>query len=181
MQTVTLIYNKNTGTILSQHEGEERQFIETIKNVSGYLEAFNCSSFEELEQLIVDLEEQPFVPGNYCINKGKLCTRNTIELSTDASDTENPNGIPEIEGDGTSQAVLTATVMTPDGIVDKSYNGPVRFIAARGKLEAKRGIVEAVNGVARTKLTSAPETVAEFTISASAERCIPASMRFEFY
>jgi hypothetical protein len=181
MEKMTLVYLKSSGDIVASHVGEEKGFLETLEDDRDFLRARQLKDTKTLALVVEDVDEESFSPSDYYIAKEKLTRRRRIELTTNASDDKNPNGVPEIAGDGHATCEIEATIYTAGNKVDVAYSGDVRFSTPRGKLSAKNGIAKAKQGVAKVVLTSAPETVAPFKITALAAGCLPGTLQVEFY
>jgi hypothetical protein len=181
MERVTIAYNEATGKIVAMSLGEETDFKQTLLNDQPYLNQLGINNPETLTTMIVEVDRQTFSPSEYYIRNGELSRLNRIVLSTDALDSENPNGVPEIKGDGISSCELVATVLSADGNVNEQFAQPMTFRTSRGRLSARNGIAQAEAGVAKITLTSAPETVPPFEIRVEAEGCIPGMLKIEFY
>lgn len=161
--------------------GEEENLKQQLANDQGFLQDHGLQNVDGLETIVLEVDRRTFSPSEYYISNGKLTALDRLILSTDASDNQNPNGVPEIEGNGTSSCEITATVISADGEVNTQFSQPITFRAARGRLSARNGIVQARTGVATITLTSAPETVPPFEVWAEAEGCIPGALKLEFY
>ena len=181
MDKITIAYDEETGKIHAMIVGEEKDFKQTLVNDKGFLQDHNLPNIAGLETTVVEVDRQTFSPSEYYISEGKLTRLNHIVLSTTASDEENPNGVPEIKGDGNSSCEITATVLSADGKVNEQFSQNITFQTTRGRLSARNGIVPAEAGVAKVTLTSAPETVPPFEIRAEADGCIPGVLKMEFY
>lgn len=178
---VTLAYVKESGNIVAVHNGEEDDFLDLLSNDEEFMAEQRMRSATGLGLLIAEVDAASFSPTDYFVVDGELTEQDQIELSTDAKDTQNPNGVPEIAGDGQSTCELIARIRSRDGKVNQKFNGNVTFHTERGRLDARNGIVKAKRGVAKVKLTSIAETVPPFLITATADGCTPATMRMEFY
>jgi len=181
MDKITIAFVKNTGRIVAIHAGELEDLLQNLSNNKHFLDTNKLENVNNIDSMIAEADLKTFNPSDYFIENRKLKRLKKIELSTDALDVDNPNGIPEIKGDGKSHCVLTATVQKPDGSIDKKFTKPIKFNTSRGKLSARNGIVKAKEGVARIILTSVPETVPPFKICANADGCIQGTIMLEFY
>jgi hypothetical protein len=181
MEKITIAYDKETGKIIAMNIGEEQNFKQLLAHDKGFLQDHGLPDVESLETLILEVDRRTFSPSEYYVIDDKLTRLSQIVLSTDASDTENPNGVPEIKGDGNSSCELTATVFSADGTVNEQFSQSIKFQTVRGRLSARNGIVQAEAGVAKVTLTSAPETVPPFEIRAEADSCLPGVLKMEFY
>ncbi len=180
MDKVTLAYDEETGRIVSYMMGDEEDY-DRILASDPTLRRDHGLEGTRLRTMVVDFDPASFSPAGYRIADGRLVPLKTIALTTDAPDAENPNGVPEIAGDGVSTCTIAATVMGANGEVDRAFAGTVRFTTQRGRLSARNGIVPAREGVAEVVLTSVAETVPPFEVWAEAEGCLPGSVRLEFY
>ena len=181
MQTVTLAYLRNNGRILALHGGREEYFLQDLMNDQQFVDHYNLSDVDELSLVITEVDTQTFSPSEYYVSAGELKPHHQIILSTDAQDEENPNGVPEIAGDGKSTCEITAEIVDAEGKVNQKYSGDVKFQTARGKLSTRNGIVKAKKGLAKIVLTSAPETVPPFEVRAEADGCTVGILQLEFF
>lgn len=180
MATYTFAYDKIKGNILLSCEGKEKNFLKTIESDPKIINLVTNRDLKNIGIMVAEVE-QDFYASRYIVKDNKIFAYGKIELSTTASDEKNPNGVPEIEGDGQSTCVITARVLKPDGKVNKKFSSEIKFCTERGKLNAKNGIVKAKQGIAKVELTSVSETVPPFEIRADAEGCVPATLEMEFY
>ena len=181
MDKVTIAYDENTGNIVAIHGGREEEFIQLLAEDGDFLRDNSLDDIKGIRTIFTDVETKSFVFSEYYITENKLTPLHHIVLSTDAQDKENPNGVPEIAGDGKSSCEISAKIVDVEGNLDKEFSGEVMFQTARGKLSARNGIVQAKKGVAKVILTSVPETVPPFEIRSEAEGCTPDSLQLEFF
>jgi hypothetical protein len=88
----------------------------------------------------------------------------------------------EVLGDGKDSADIDIEVLAADGKTTSPFNGQIKLTTSRGKLSARGGVVDVVNGRARVSLTSVPETVSVVSVSATALKgvCADGDLRLEF-
>lgn len=180
-EKVTIAYEKSTGSIIATHIGEEPEFLDLLSKDLDFLKDHQLKNVKELETTIIDIDRESNFPGIFYVKRGVLVKRLHLTLSTDASDKENPNGIPEVKGDGSTSCKITARVLNTKGNVEKAFGDNVRFSTSRGRLSEKNGIVKAKKGIAEVTLTSSPETVAQVFVRAGAAGCMDGLLELEFY
>ncbi len=180
MGIYTLAYDKINGNILAGCEGEDNGFLNTIEKDADAISSVTDRNANNIGIMVSEIKPG-FFSTDYMVKDDKIIPRCKIELTTNASDRENPNGVPEIAGDGKSTCEITATIMKPGGTVDKKASVEVRFYTGRGRLSARNGIVKSEKGTAKVTLTSIPETVPPFEIRGEAEGCRPGSCKIEFF
>lgn len=181
MDKVTLAYEAQSGKIIAVLLGENEDFLQLLAGDQGFLRDHGLRDVSGLRAVTADIDRRSFSVGDYRVVEGSLTVLNRIALATDARDMENPNGVPEIKGDGVATCEIVARIIGADGELNTAFTGPVMFSTARGKLSARNGIVRAEAGVAKVTLTSVPETVPPFEIRAEAAGCAPAVLMLEFY
>ena len=181
MDIITIAYKKRSGEIIAYHIGEEKDFIQLLADDKELLFEHSLKDTSSVDTIIKEVDLQTFSPSEYYIDKKEITPLCSIELSTNALDDKNPNGIPEIKGDGTSQCEITASVLKTDGSVNKHFSGQITINTARGRLSARNGILQAKEGMAKVTLTSVAETAPPFVIKAEAQGCKPGILKMEFY
>jgi hypothetical protein len=104
---------------------------------------------------------------DYCIENGELVKQYQLKLECDAVD-EDMDGVPDIEGDGTTVANFTLKVTDIDTeAVVSSFNGTSKITTQRGKiLGGQTGRIQITNGIGSFQLRSVPESVDKVLVKA---------------
>jgi hypothetical protein len=165
------VFHKMTGRIIHTHSqsevtGQERVEI-GVEEVSAMLSTtleivgkINDLDPDDLD--VIRVEPDGSGPGLGALmvdtKQRELLPRPSLTLSADKS---------ELTGDGQDSTQIEIVLADADGQVIEGATGAVKVTTDRGKLSARGGLVELVNGRASISLTSANETVSKVQVRAT--------------
>ena len=181
-----IAFDKRTGRILGKHSrfsvltnGHVQVPIDDLRKMwskdTSLLNDLTDHDFANLEILEVGPNSSPAPGGPAMIDVARkiLVAQPKLSLTADKR---------EIEGNGEDSATITITVSGADGAPIRDFKDKIKVTTTRGKLSARRGIVDLVDGSATVLLTSATETVSTVRVQATAVTavCAGAYVDLEF-
>jgi hypothetical protein len=165
------VYHKTTGRIIHAHSQsgvtgrelvevpleEVRAMLSTTLEIVGKINGLDPDDLDVIRvepggsgpglgALLVDTGQRALVP------------RPNLTVSADKS---------ELTGDGQDSVQIEIVLADADGRAVEGAAGAVKVTTSRGKLSARGGLVELVNGRASITLTSANETVSRVQVRAT--------------
>ncbi len=178
-----VVYNKATGRIIHTHSQTsvvDKEYAEVpvdevramFTTTLDFVRQRHNLAPEDLDVLKVESNDPNAKLGAMMVDPRqlKLVPRPSLALSADKS---------ELTGDGQDSALIEITLTDADG---HPADGAVKVTTDRGKLSARGGRVDLVNGRASITLTSANETVSGVRVRADHVDGIflPAQLDLEF-
>lgn len=161
-KTGRVLHTHSQSSITDQEHAEipiekVRAMLSNILEIAGKLNKLDPDNLDiikvevdgaepRLGSLMVDTKQRELIP------------RPSLTLSADKN---------ELTGDGQDSAQIEIVLADADGQVIEGATGAVKVTTDRGKLSARGGLVELVNGRASISLTSANETVSKVQVRAT--------------
>jgi hypothetical protein len=179
-----LIYDARTGAILQRHrsssaeteaykECDEKALLKEVQDDEDLLDL--VESKKDIAVIRADMPERPGAARGFRVDPKKrtLVARERIVLTPDKT---------EIEGDGSDRVQIALHIEDSDGNRTTTFNGDIKVTTTRGKLSARKGIVEVGKGRAEFTLTSVAETADDVTVRAASMdgTLSPAEIRVSF-
>jgi hypothetical protein len=165
-----IIYNAKTGAILQRHrsfcaqtdayiECDEKALLKQFRDDDDLLDL--VGSKDDIAILRADLPETLRSTRGFRVDPRKraLIARDRIVLTPERT---------EIEGDGSDNIRIVLHIENPKGDQSTSFNGQVKISVSRGKISARKGIVDVSKGRAEFTLTSVAETADRVSLRATA-------------
>jgi len=161
-----VVFDKTTGQIVRTHSHfsvEKNAYVEVPPAELKKALALDSSVGDPANLDIIKIEGKDPLAVRLGVAKVDLKTRVLVEkpsLSVTADKTE-------IAGDGKESATITIQAVGADGKPVRSLDDKLKVLTTRGKLSARGGLVDLVQGKATVTLTSANETVSRVVVRAS--------------
>jgi hypothetical protein len=181
-----LAFDKYTGRVLGSHtrfsvlaKDYVQVPIDDLKKMwskdKSLLQDLTNHDFANLEILEVGPQSSQALKGPAMVDVARkiLVAQPKLSLTSDK---------PELEGNGEDRATITITVLNADGAPIRDFKDKIKVTTTRGKLSARGGIVDLVDGGATVVLTSSAETVSSVRVQATAVDavCAAAYVELEF-
>jgi len=181
-----VVYSKTTGQIIhthSQSSVEDEEYAEVpieevramLSTTLDFVRQLNNLAPDDIDVLKVELDDPGSKLGAMMVDPRqlKLIPRPSLALSADKG---------ELVGDGQDSTLIEIVLADADGRPMDGAAAALKITTNRGKLSARGGLVELVNGRASMTLTSANETVTGVRVRAEhVDRIfVPAHLDLEF-
>lgn len=163
-----IVYDKNTGRILQRHRAssaerdeylacDEKALLKQVRDDDELVELVKSKG--DIAVVRADMPEVGRFATGHIVDPRKktLVARARIVLTADKR---------EIEGDGSDATRISLHIEDAGGDKDTRFNGAVKIRTTRGKLSARKGIVEVEKGRAEFTLTSVAETADNVSVRA---------------